>query len=45
MEQTKFAVETQDVNRVNDLMASGEWRQPEYDTHRSLYILIRKKVK
>jgi hypothetical protein len=39
------AYETSDVNEANCLFASGEYRQPIYDAHRSLYIMIRRAKK
>ena len=36
-------IEEADVNIANQLAASGEFRQPEYDKHKGVYIFIRRK--
>lgn len=42
MVELKRVLEITDYNMVNELDKSGEFRQPIYDPHRSVYILIRK---
>ena len=43
MENKKVIVETEDVVEANELAISGEFRQPIYDPHRSIYVMIRRK--
>jgi hypothetical protein len=45
MDKDKIAFETHDVNLVNQLSLSGDYRSPVYDTHRSMYILIKRTKK
>lgn len=34
--------ETEDYRVANDLYNSGEWCKPQYDTHRSKFIIIKR---
>jgi hypothetical protein len=42
MEKEKIVFETQDASLVNQLYLSGDYRSPVYDTHRSMYIMIKR---
>lgn len=45
METEKFVIETEDLEKVNMLMASGEWNQPKQirkSNGQDVYSLIRK---
>ena len=46
MEKEKLiAFETADVNIVNQLYISGDYRSPIYDAHRSIYVMIKRSKK
>jgi hypothetical protein len=44
-DKERVIFETQDCEIANQLYNSKEWRMPVYDTHRSMYIMIKKAKK